>query len=194
MKKGFTLIELLVVIGIIAILAVIVVLTINPAELLRQARDSTRISDLNTIKAALSFYLSDYSTPVLNSDYGDCYMSAITANATTSAVCGWFSNAIDTAVTRSDVLTARKVDGTGWVPVDLTVISSGSILPILPVDPINNSTHYYAYAASSSLVFELNANMESSRYGNGGTGDVESKDGGNQAQVYEIGSAPGLSL
>ena len=36
-SSGFTLIELLVVIAIIAILAVVVVLTLNPAELLRQS-------------------------------------------------------------------------------------------------------------------------------------------------------------
>src|ERR1700690_1366993 len=35
--KAFTLIELLVVIAIIAILAVVVILTLNPAELLRQS-------------------------------------------------------------------------------------------------------------------------------------------------------------
>ena len=41
-RSGFTLIELLVVIAIIAILAVVVILTLNPAQLLAQARDSTR--------------------------------------------------------------------------------------------------------------------------------------------------------
>ena len=55
-QKGFTLIELLIVIAIIAILAVVVVLTLNPAELLRQARDSNRISDFATIKSALALY------------------------------------------------------------------------------------------------------------------------------------------
>jgi prepilin-type N-terminal cleavage/methylation domain-containing protein len=37
---GFTLIELLVVIAILAIIAVVVILTLNPAELLRQSRDA----------------------------------------------------------------------------------------------------------------------------------------------------------
>jgi len=61
-QKGFTLIELLVVIAIIAILAVVVVLTLNPAELLRQARDSNRISDFATIKSTISLYQEDVST------------------------------------------------------------------------------------------------------------------------------------
>src|ERR1700719_2922177 len=61
-KKGFTLIELLVVIAIIAILSVVVVLTLNPAELLRQSRDSNRLSDLDTLNHALSIYNADQST------------------------------------------------------------------------------------------------------------------------------------
>ena len=51
MKKGFTLIELLIVIAILAVLGVTVTLVLNPAELLRQGRDSTRISDLSSINS-----------------------------------------------------------------------------------------------------------------------------------------------
>ncbi len=46
--SAFTLVELLVVIAIIAILAVEVTLTLNPAQLLAQSRDATRISDMAT--------------------------------------------------------------------------------------------------------------------------------------------------
>src|SRR6056297_1976317 len=48
-NQAFTLIELLVVIAILSVLAVAVTLILNPAELMRQARDSTRLSDLATI-------------------------------------------------------------------------------------------------------------------------------------------------
>ncbi len=48
-EKAFTLIELLVVIAILAVLAVAVTLILNPAELIRQGRDSIRLSDLATI-------------------------------------------------------------------------------------------------------------------------------------------------
>lgn len=40
-RNSFTLIELLIVVAIVAILAIVVVLTLNPAELLKQSRDST---------------------------------------------------------------------------------------------------------------------------------------------------------
>src|ERR1700677_2137794 len=61
-KKGFTLIELLVVIAIIAILSVVVILTLNPAELLRQNRDSSRLSDMTTLNDAVSLYSQDQSS------------------------------------------------------------------------------------------------------------------------------------
>ncbi len=52
--QAFTLIELLVVIAIIAILSVVVVLSLNPAEMLRQSRDSNRVSDMDTLSHAIS--------------------------------------------------------------------------------------------------------------------------------------------
>src|ERR1035441_2083464 len=59
MRKGFTLIELLVVIAIIAVLAVVVVLTLNPGQLLMQARDSSRLSDLANLQTAMNLYVTD---------------------------------------------------------------------------------------------------------------------------------------
>lgn len=58
-RVSFALIELLVVITIVAILAVAVILAVNPAELLKQARDITRLSDLDTLNHALWFYQVD---------------------------------------------------------------------------------------------------------------------------------------
>ena len=72
--KGFTLIELLVVIGILAVLSVVIILTLNPAELLKQARDSTRISDLSTVRTAISLYQVDAVGPALLGDSANCYV------------------------------------------------------------------------------------------------------------------------
>ena len=49
LSQGFTLIELLVVIAIIAVLAAVVVIVLNPLELMRRSRDSTRLADLEGI-------------------------------------------------------------------------------------------------------------------------------------------------
>jgi prepilin-type N-terminal cleavage/methylation domain-containing protein len=59
---GFTLIELLVVIAILAVLAVVLVLTLNPAGLLQEARDSNRLSDMATIQSAVSTFAADVFT------------------------------------------------------------------------------------------------------------------------------------
>jgi prepilin-type N-terminal cleavage/methylation domain-containing protein len=58
-RDGFTLIELLVVIGIISILAAVVLLAINPATQLGRARDTQRLTDINTILNALHQYEID---------------------------------------------------------------------------------------------------------------------------------------
>ncbi len=58
-NKGFTLIEILVVIGIIAILATIVIIAINPARQFAQARNTQRLSNINTILNAVGQNIAD---------------------------------------------------------------------------------------------------------------------------------------
>lgn len=62
MKKlrGFTLIELLIVIAILGILAAAVLIAVNPGKRQRQARDSSRKSDIGQLATALQAY---YTTP-----------------------------------------------------------------------------------------------------------------------------------
>jgi prepilin-type N-terminal cleavage/methylation domain-containing protein len=189
-RKGFTLIELLVVVAIVAILSVVVLLTLNPAELLRQARDSNRISDLATVRASISLYLADVSNPNVGTT-GQCRTSV--ANATTS--CGinlGFNTAAGAPAAGSGVF---AVDGTGWVPVNFNQISSGAPMGSLPKDPINAPDtvsccrRYYGYTASSTgLVFKLVAKMESTKYSASGSSDVESTDGGISNNTYEVGT------
>ncbi len=58
-KRGFTLIELLIVIGILGILVVAVLLTLNPAEAQRKARDNVRINDMSKLHAVVQQYLDN---------------------------------------------------------------------------------------------------------------------------------------
>jgi prepilin-type N-terminal cleavage/methylation domain-containing protein len=198
-RDAFTLIELLIVIAIIAILSIVVVLTINPAEMLRQSRDSSRISDLSTLRSALSLYLVDTANPNLassSSGYGSCYLSTIAGQGTSTANCGVFVNTYAKDVSTTVTL-YRKNDSTGWLPVNFSQITIGTPLSSLPVDPTNNASYYYSYAATTTngaYYFEINAFMESKKYGAGGSNDVVTTDGGDNSTTYEIGNKPGLNL
>lgn len=180
MNKGFTLIELLVVIAILAVLATAVVVVLNPAQLVKQGRDSTRISDLAAIHSALALYLSDVPSP--------SFTATTTCTTTGTQPTGFSSAAINTSTT---------VGSYSWVNVDFNVISSGSPLARLPIDPVNDLSYKYCFKSSSStLTYELDANMESTKYAANGSGDIETgtKDGGNDDGFYEIGNEPGLDL
>jgi len=188
-KKGFTLVELLIVIAILAVLAAAVVIVLNPAELLAQARDSQRVNDLDTVKNALSIYISQATTINLGACPAGGYCMVGTAGPfTTSATCA--------------TKTGTVTDGaaTNWVDVDLNGIPGGSPIPYLPTDPSNNATYFYAYACSESpnYVFELNGRLESQKHRTKMT-----TDGGNKNTCatytestcfYELGTAAGLAL
>ncbi len=176
-KKGFTLIELLVVIAILAVLAVAVTLILNPAELVKQGRDATRLSDMATLNNAVSLYLADRHVVTFG---GVAYCtSGTTAPGPITTTCT--ENATTT------------VDGNGWVDIDFTAMSTGAPLSRLPLDPVNNATNYYTFATNAaSTTFEIDAIMESTRYANTGGDDVESTDGGNQDNAYEVGNDPSL--
>ena len=176
--KGFTLVELLVVIGILAILTAAVVIILNPAELLRQARDSQRFTDLDAVRNAIALYLADKgSSADITGSASNCYV--YTGASSTTACGGRFASGTTTAVS------ALTVDGAGWIPINFASISSGSPLSVLPRDPSHGTTYYYAYKANETEYdFELNAKLESTKYVN----DKDANDGGNSATIYEVGS------
>ncbi|MCL5733963.1 MAG: type II secretion system GspH family protein [Patescibacteria group bacterium] len=197
-KKGFTLIELLIVIAILVILAVVVILTLNPAQLLAQARDSQRMSDLATLKSAISLFLADVSTTTPpNCGLGTSTVCFASANITTTT-CGVYSTPGTGRVTSTDAAsvatssTNGNINGTGWVPINFSAISSGAPLGREPVDPTNNTTSlFYTFSAGSSCTFKLTAHMESTRYEANGANDVETTDGGISSTSYETGKYPG---
>ena len=178
--KGFTLIELLIVIGILAILATIVLLVINPAQLIKQARDANRLTELNQIDKALALFES----------FGGTNMG-LSNNVYVSIPCDQadFINlpALSPGYVYSCSSSAnfRKTNGSGWLPVDLTSIQSqaGNLFSALPIDPINIVAGglYYTYIKGS---WALSAAMESERYTSANT----INDGGQVSARFEMGN------
>jgi hypothetical protein len=131
-------------------------------------------------------YLADVSSPNLASStgaYANCYTSA---TATTCGAAGFAT----VTVTSTQVANRRNNNATGWLPVNFTAISSGAPFGQLPLDPTNDASHYYGYAATSTnLSFKLTANgIESAKFGLNGSGDVVNNDGGQYNNIYEVGT------
>ena len=179
-RAGFTLIELLIVIAIIAILSVVVILALNPAELLRQARDSNRLSDMDTLNRALNLFVTDSLSGSLGST-ALTYLSLSDPSATSTAGTDCSNLGFSTGYFHCAASsTLKKTDGTGWLPVNFSSISLGSPLSHLPVDPVNtSSTHlFYSYFPGSSA-FKLASVPESSKYASQAAQNPQSFQSGN---------------
>lgn len=183
-KNGFTLIELLIVIAIIAILSVVVVLTLNPAEMLRQARDSNRVADLNTLETAISLSLASGNYNLASSTgYSACYLSTPSGTGTTTAKCGIFTSGGITSNSSSSAANYRKINSSGWVPIDFTQVAGGTPFGSIPIDPVNNAHYYYAYAANAAGLYEMGALLESKKYTSGSNSLVTTS-----TAIYETGA------
>lgn len=193
-RASFTLIELLIVIAVVAVLSVVVVLVLNPAELLKQARDSNRIADMDTLNKAVILYLGDRGGSLGTAS--TTYFSLIDAAATTTAgtncagvgltpPTGWNYHCAASS-------TARKLDGTGWIPLNFSSITFSPPMGALPVDPTNTSSSglYYMYTPGTTT-YALAATLNSSKYlaakgnGDGGVEPARLETGSNLALIAQ---------
>lgn len=225
---GFTLLELLIVIAIIAILSIALVFMLNPAETLKKARDAQRISDLKTVKTALGIMLTASSTPNLDNFGATVGTNAVcltnaagtarvgmiaysvfpapTVTATTAGADSAGTSFGTTGYSSASQAVAGKVDGTGWIPVNLKALTGGTPISSFPVDPTNTiaaasvaaTDLVYRYgcqngssvAGKPSYIFEINAVLESQAYK---TDELKmARDGGDNVDMYETGNSLNL--
>lgn len=146
-------------ISILAVLAAFVVLAINPSNLQRAAKDSVRLADLNNINIAIQ--IAQTQNPEIR-------------------LCGNEMASCDGSSLSADMAN-RKIDGTGWVKVDLSG-AQGSNLSVLPIDPTNSGEFYYRYC-SDGVSWELNAKLDSNESQLKMTSDQ-----GDDPNLYEVGS------
>ncbi len=154
-SKSFTLLELLIVIGIIAVLSTALIMVIRPAEQFRKGRDSSRVSQLDSLRTALNMALMENVS--LGEDH-TVYLSLPSNDPSCSDLSLpplpnlWTYHC-------SNSQNFRKIDGTGWIPINFTELVTVN-LPALPIDPLNNTTYYFTYTTGGS--YELTALLESS--------------------------------
>ncbi len=192
-RSAFTLIELLIVVAVIAILAVVVVLVINPTELLRQARDANRVSDMNTLNKAVSLYYQsamDNPSTMFMGTSSVIYLSVPDPAATSTAGSDCSSLGLSPAPVGyayhcAASSTYTRTNGTGWVPINFTSYVTGSVLSRLPTDPVNTTSTnlYYTYETDGVGGFKVATFFESQK-----DAPLMATDNGNDPELYERGS------
>jgi len=189
LKVSFTLIELLVVIAILAILAVAVVLVLNPVELIKESRDTTRLTDLANLHQGLTLLQTDQPNAAFGSSTTVYVSIPWTTTSSNCSNLGLPTLPSGYAYGCAPTSTYQHTDGTGWIPVDFTSFSAGAPFSKLPVDPTNATSTglYYTYIPGGS--WEMTALMESTKRRLGGDKDVVGNDGGDTYSTYEVGSS-----
>lgn len=170
--KGFTLIELLVVIAILSILATLVVLAINPAEAQRKSRDTTRLSDLATMRKAVDLAIAEGG--VLPGTTATPFSGTSAGNRDASNTGNYLGMDL------SKYLSVLPIDPRQNATV-ATTLSDGTT-------QIAAGSMVYSYRGDGNT-YELNAYLESTS-----NAAVAQNDGGTSATVYEVGTSPGLTM
>jgi hypothetical protein len=160
-------------------------------ELLLEERDALRIRDLLLLDGEVRDHPQYYTPDASLNDVCSKYYWATIPNAK-----NYFNESLIQATQ-----TFGGIDGVWWwLPLDPELYSTGGSRKTFKyIDPVNDKDHFYSFSCSSTPQYEqytggsarkfkIIANMESSCYQKGGEYDAESTDGGNNPDIYEVGS------
>lgn len=153
-KGGFSLAQIFLILACVAILVFGVIYIVKPSKILEKSRDAQRLSDMKNIAAAVNQYLA--------------------AGHNFQGLVGPYSS-IDAGFTND--AERKNVTGKGWIPLTLS-------METLPLDPLNNTAHYYRFGVSVSAgTYEIDTVFESPV-----NTPKHATDSGNDPNVYESGT------
>jgi len=150
--------------------------------MLRQGRDSTRMREIGTLHRAISMLRID--TPAAPLGSSNTIHVSIPDTSTTcdnlglpTPPPGWVYRCVSAA-------NLRNINGTGWIPIDFTVMPRGSPLASLLIDPVNTvaSSNFYVFV-TDGRTWALASLMESERHA-----PAAARDGGTDAARFEAGT------
>lgn len=174
-KRGFTLIELLIVIGILGILVVAVLLTLNPQEAQRKARDAARMKDLTQLQAAVDQWVNNPTNTIA------AVAVQTSASGTRACATNWTTLNLCTYI--------------NTVPVDPANNQTRSVAGALlagacPVANTLTQPAVYRFQMAANGEYEINVRQESAANCAGNLAG----DGGNSNAWVEAGTDPDLNL
>jgi prepilin-type N-terminal cleavage/methylation domain-containing protein len=140
-QKAFTLIELLIVIGILGVLLTAVIVSINPAEAQRKARDTVRLKDMAALESILVQLIND----------------GVTIPAASSGDLGNASGASSATASRTTNCTSTSASP-NWLGIDIC-----NYAKTIPIDP-QNGRSITAIGNTNSQTAAYNARVSSGNY------------------------------
>lgn len=155
-EVAYSIVNILMILVLILIIVLLAVKFIHPQKYLDQTRDAQRLSDVTSLATALDLYIADGQS-----------LSQLKLNQTYSSLMG-----------------SSNLGGTGWLPLNFSLVSSGVPIKSVPLDPLNNQGFYYRVGINSqNQTYEIDCRFENAK------NIVKAKnDGGNNSDWYEVGT------
>ncbi len=164
---GLIIYIILSILAVFGLILAVILVAVNPYRQFVNARDTVRLHDMTTVAKAIDLRL--------------------TQPATITDLC---AGKLPPCFGSSDESGAEKIDGSGWVKLDLTDMIVR--LPLDPKDKEKNTTPFiYRYCATSDG-WEINAKFETEikdmPQTNPKLAEVLNQDNGDNQEIFEIGT------